>query len=181
MSQVIWVTGLSGSGKTTLATELVKKLRSQKQSVIQLDGDELREVFGVKNNNVQNYDRENRLALAMQYALLCRMLSSQGMTVVISTISLFKEIHIWNRKHLYDYFEVFLEVPIEELRRRDSKNIYKRFDNDAISNVAGLDLEIDIPLNADWVVKFDKYKTVNQLVKELLCRLNEENDRIKRF
>ena len=40
-----WITGLSGSGKTTMATLLVKYLRNKKKQVIQLDGDELRQIF----------------------------------------------------------------------------------------------------------------------------------------
>ena len=93
-----------------------------------LDGDELRDVFGATATNPQNYGRESRLALAMQYAHLCRVLAKQGHTVVIATISLFREVHSWNRVNLPDYFEAYLKVPVEELRRRDPKGIYRRFD-----------------------------------------------------
>ena len=36
---------------------------------------------------------ENRLKLAYKYSRLCKLISKQGATVVIATISLFKEIH----------------------------------------------------------------------------------------
>jgi adenylylsulfate kinase-like enzyme len=48
----------------------------------------------------------------MQYARLCRVLAEQGVTVVIATISLFKEVHAWNRENLPGYFEVYLKVPV---------------------------------------------------------------------
>ena len=181
MSQVIWITGLSGAGKTTLATELVNSLRSQDKHVIQLDGDELREVFDPFKNNPQSHNRKGRLALAMQYAQLCRVLANQNLTVVIATISLFKEIHSWNRTHLPNYFEIFLDVPLDELHRRDPKAIYHRFDRGEIENVAGLDVDIDKPVNPDWLEVFDKHKPINKLVNELLCELNKKNDNIKKF
>ena len=120
MSRVVWITGLSGAGKSTLATALVAHLRTPGEFVVRLDGDELREVFGLAAVNGQSHGREARLALAMQYSRLCRVMASQGLTVVIATISLFKEVHVWNRANLPGYFEVFLKMPIEELRRREA-------------------------------------------------------------
>ena len=181
MSQVVWITGLSGAGKTTLAQAIVKHLRDNGQHVIFLDGDELRDILNRPLNNVQSHDRESRLALAMQYAQLCRMLAMQGVIVVIATISLFKEIHSWNRTNLPNYFEIYLDVPLDELRRRDPKTIYHRFDRGEIENVAGLDVDIDKPQNPDWLEVFDKHKPINKLVNELLCELNNKNDNIKKF
>ena len=88
--RVIWITGLSGAGKSTLAHEVLIRLRVAGDFVVMLDGDELRDVFGCVTANAKNHGREGRLALAMQYAHLCRILASQGMTVVIATISLFE-------------------------------------------------------------------------------------------
>jgi adenylylsulfate kinase-like enzyme len=165
---VYWITGLSGAGKTTLALKLVDHLRAEGLPVVFLDGDELREVFGAVAANAQNHGREGRLALAMQYAHLCRMLVRQGLTVVIATISLFKEVHAWNRANLPGYFEVYLKVPVEELRRRDPKGIYRRFDAGALTDVAGLDLPIDEPEEADWVVEFAAENSPESLADQLI-------------
>ncbi len=150
--RVVWITGLSGAGKTTLARELLPHLRNGRHEVVMLDGDELREVLGAETVNASNHDREARLRLAMRYARLCRMLASQGLTVVIATISLFQEVHRWNRAHLPGYFEVYLRVPLDELRRRDPKGIYARFDAGLAQHVAGLDLTIDEPELPDLVI-----------------------------
>ncbi len=174
-SSVIWITGLSGAGKSTLAHEVVIRLRAEGISVVQLDGDELREVFEAVAANAHNHGREGRLALAMQYAHLCRVIASQGLVVVIATISLFHEVHAWNRKNLPDYFEVYLKVPLEELRRRDSKGIYRRFDAGDLSNVAGLDLPIDEPDAADWVVEYLSSQKSSDLAVELINKLIERN------
>ncbi|MHA6196107.1 adenylyl-sulfate kinase [Pseudomonas wadenswilerensis] len=168
--QVVWITGLSGAGKSTLAREFTARLRHQGHSVVMLDGDELRDVFGTTASHPQSYERSGRLALAMQYAQLCRVIATQGHIVVIATISLFREIHAWNRTHLPGYFEVYLKVPVEELRRRDPKGIYRRFDAGELSNVAGLDVPIDEPRMAEWVAEFDPQHTAMTLTDDLLHR-----------
>jgi cytidine diphosphoramidate kinase len=166
-SGVIWITGLSGAGKSTLAIEVSTRLRMTGQPVILLDGDDLREVFGATSNKA-DHGREKRLSLAMQYAHLCRIISAQGVLVVIATISMFREVHAWNRTQLAGYFEVYLNVPMEELRRRDPKGIYRRFDTGEVSNVAGLDLTVDEPEAPDWAVPFVPGRDVATLAAELI-------------
>lgn len=163
-SVVVWITGLSGAGKTTLATEVVKTLRSDGKAVIMLDGDELREVFGDEGG----HDRESRLRLAMRYSRLCQMLGRQGVNVVIATISLFSDVHIWNRTNIPGYFEVYLRVPLEELRRRDPKGIYRRFDSGQAENVAGLDMRIDEPASPDIIIDFDQATSIKENARAIV-------------
>ena len=174
-NKVIWITGLSGSGKTTLANEVVVRLRQENKPSVNLDGDVLRVVFGAVASNSHNHGRDGRLALAMQYSHLCRIIAQQGITVVIATISMFKEIHLWNRTNLPGYFEIYLKTPIDELRRRDPKGIYRRYDAGELTNVAGLDLPIDEPDAADWVVEYEPELSVAILAQDLINRLNERN------
>ena len=126
--QVIWITGLSGAGKTTLAKVLVRELHKQGQNPILLDGEGLRKIFNLNVQQQSEFDRNARIKIALKYAQICQLLSSQGFTVIIATISMFKEIYIWNQKNLPKYFEVYLKVPIQELKRRDPKHFYKRYD-----------------------------------------------------
>jgi dolichol-phosphate mannosyltransferase len=165
--RVLWITGLSGAGKSSLAHEMVARLRAAGEEVVMLDGDELRDAFGAVAENEQSHGREGRMALAMRYAQLCRLITTQGLTVVIATVSLFREVHLWNRANLPCYFEVYLKVPVEELRRRDPKGIYRRFDNGELTNVPGLDLQIDEPVEADCVIDFVPERTVSALADEL--------------
>lgn len=173
---VIWITGLSGAGKSTLSNVTAGKLRSCGESVAHLDGDELRSIFGAVATNAQNHGRAERFELAMQYARLCRVLADQGLTVVIATISLFKEVHAWNRENFPAYFEVYLKTPVEELRRRDPKGIYRRFDAGALTNVAGLDLSIDEPECPDLMIEFARGQTPSELADELIAALKTKRD-----
>ncbi len=84
---VYWVTGLAGAGKTTIANLLVEDMRARQTTVIFLDGDVMREVFG----GSAGHSLAERLVLARQYAALCRLISHQGISVVCATISMFHE------------------------------------------------------------------------------------------
>ena len=150
MSNVIWITGLSAAGKTTLAKLVTDKLRAQGRPVVMLDGDELREAL----SSTKDHSQEARISLAFKYAGLARLIASQGVTVVVSTVALIREIHQWNRENQPGYFEVYLKVGIDELRRRDPKGIYRRYDAGEIQNVAGLDVPIDEPKNPDLVIEY---------------------------
>lgn len=164
----MWITGLSGAGKTTVAQQVVQRLRAEGKSVIFLDGDELREVFGAITPNEENHGREGRINLAMQYSRLCGVLASQGFTVVIATISLFREVHEWNHRNLPGYFEVYLKVPLEELRRRDPKGIYRKYQAGELKHVAGLDLEVDEPKEPDLIVEYTPKKSISDTGEKIL-------------
>jgi adenylylsulfate kinase-like enzyme len=168
MNRVVWITGLSGAGKSTLAQAVVRHLRAVGEPTILLDGDELRSVFGAVVADEKNHGREARLALALQYARLCQILAGQGFTVVIATISMFQEIHAWNRQHLPGYVEVYLKVPFEELSRRDPKGIYRRFAAGELTHVAGLDLAVDEPKDAHLVIEFHQEEDIEQSIRRVV-------------
>ena len=152
--QVIWITGLLGAGKTTVAEQLTTYIRERSLQPILLDGDILRDLF--KNSEVigTTYTREARIKLALKYAHISKILSSQGFTVVIATVSMFREVYGWNRANLPNYFEVYLKVSMDEIRLRDPKKIYQRYDAGKLNNVAGLDLCIDEPLKPHVTLDF---------------------------
>ena len=174
MGNVIWITGLSGAGKSTLANALAEYMRQQGKIPIVLDGDLLRDILNSTDFSTENHGREARLALATQYSKLCKTLAEQGHTIIIATISLFNEIHTWNRQNLPGYFEVYLSVPIDELRRRDPKGIYSQFDAGDLCNVTGLDLPYDEPLEPDIILKSSLYITPQSAFEALLDNLKRK-------
>jgi adenylylsulfate kinase len=106
---VVWITGLSGVGKTTLAVALRDALghKDGKRPVI-IDGDQIRAVL-----DEPGYDLSTRKRLAFVYSRLARHLASQGFDVIVATISLFHDVHRWNRESLPGYFEILLGGPLE--------------------------------------------------------------------
>ncbi len=139
---VVWITGLSGVGKTTVAQHVVAEMNPF-QHTVSLDGDILREIFG----GVQAYDADSRRERAFAYSRLCRELATQRTAIVIATISLFHDIHRWNRENIPGYFEVWLRAPLDELRRRDSKGLYA---ND--HQMAGVHVPVENPEHPDLVI-----------------------------
>ena len=169
---VVWITGLSGAGKTTLAQALSEQMKAGGVPVVVLDGDQLREILRADTFSGDHHTRSNRLRLALIYARLCQELANQGVNVIIATISMFREVQSWNRANIENYFEIYLRVPYEELRRRDPKGIYRRFDAGEISNVAGLDFSVDEPGAPNFLVDFDQKLNVHQVANaavQLLC------------
>ena len=102
------------------------------------------------------------------------MLSSQGFMVIIATVSMFREIYAWNRLNLPNYFEIYLNVPLKELRRRDPKNIYSKFYSGEINNVAGLDLKVDQPQKPNLTLEFKPGQSSSEIVDIILDNLKTE-------
>jgi cytidine diphosphoramidate kinase len=144
-AKVYWITGLSGAGKTTIGRLLVDKLKKSGQCVVYLDGDILRDVLG----STASHTIGERKELAMYYSRMCKMMVDQDFTVVCATISMFNDVRDWNRENIPGYVEVYLKVPIEVLIERDQKQLYSRAKAGEISNVMGLDVEVDEPQNPD--------------------------------
>lgn len=142
---VIWVTGLSGAGKTFFATHLREQLASKNIRAIHLDGDDLRSIMGAQSCG--DYTRSRRVMMAKTYARLAKHLSEQGFVVIVSTISLFSEIHAWNKQNIRGYYEVLLDTPMTVLKANNQKQLYSKFQNQQQKNVAGLDLKVDFPKN----------------------------------
>ncbi len=141
--RVIWITGLSGAGKTTVALAVRERLTERGIASLHLDGDRLREVFA---DPTYGFDRESRLNGARRYARLAGMVAEQGLVAIVSTISLFHEIHAWNRANLPGYFEVFLDVPESVRRARDPKGLYKGLDQGTNASMGGVDLAVELPI-----------------------------------
>jgi len=145
---VFWITGLSGAGKSTVARELSSQLRAADRPVILLDGDALRTAIAED----LAHSLGDRRRSAMRNARLCRLLAGQGIDVVCATISLFHDVQRWSRENIPGYREIYLRVPIEELRRRDGKGIYAGAQRGEMRDVVGLDVPAETPEAPDLIL-----------------------------
>lgn len=143
IGRVIWITGLSGAGKTTFASTLLPYLP---ETTILLDGDELRAVLGVASSG---FDYQSRKQLAFTYARFAQLLAKQGFTVVVATISLFHDLHAWNRENLPNYLEIFLDVPEAIRKARDPKGLYQAVAQGKETQMAGSAITVEFPLQPD--------------------------------
>ncbi len=104
--------------------------------------------------------------------MLCRMLAEQGCEVVCSTISLFHEVQRWNRENIPRYNEIFVRVPLEELKRRDTKGIYSAA-GDRAADVVGLGIPAETPLAPDLILDNEASLTAEEAVRLILNRVSE--------
>lgn len=118
--RVYWITGLPGSGKTTLGMALYYKLKETHDNVLILDGDILKEFV----SDTVGYSPDDRIQRARKYSNICKILSDQGIWVVICTVAMFDEIRDWNRKNINGYIEIYLDVNREILERRNKKGLF---------------------------------------------------------
>lgn len=155
-----WITGLSGAGKTTIGSRLYQHIRQKKDNVVFLDGDVLREVYQSKV-----YSAEGRRNLAFQNARLCKMLTSQGIDVVICLIAMYEDCREWNRKNIDNYHEIYLRVDINELIRRDQKQLYSRALRNEIADVVGINMPFDEPRSPDLIIDNNGQNTPEEIVE----------------
>lgn len=166
--RLYWITGLAGAGKTTIGTLLYQYLKRQYPNTVIFDGDALRQAFG----NDLGYSREERLQCAMRYSRLCKLLVEQDMHVVCCTISMFDEVREWNRAHVNNYLEIYIEVPIRILEERNQKNLYQEVKKGNAKDVVGMDLELQLPKNPDvWLIN-DGAKTPEEMCRAVLDALD---------
>lgn len=166
---VIWLVGMSGSGKTTIGSSLYKKIKNKHNDIILLDGDILREVWG----DELGYSIEERNLNAHRISHLCKMLDDQNIHVIACVLSIFHEWQDWNRKNFQEYFEIFVNTPIELIKERDHKGIYSKAKKDEINNVVGQDIPFPEPKKPDFVIdNSGSIEDQAEILNNILCRLN---------
>lgn len=166
---VFWVTGLSGAGKTTIGNILYKKVKEKKNNVVILDGDALRKVFG----NDLGYTRAERHTGAYRNARISAMLAEQGINVICCTISMFDDVRAWNRENIKNYVEIYLNVSLEVLKKRDQKGLYSGIVLGKTGNVAGVDLQVDLPKRPDIVIQNDGEQSPERIAEFILKNMEK--------
>ncbi|HAM72081.1 MAG TPA: adenylyl-sulfate kinase [Verrucomicrobiales bacterium] len=169
VGRVVWITGLSGAGKSTLGRVVARRLREAGCPALILDGDEVR--LAVADPAIA-HDRASRLTNAMRICRFARLVAHQGFTVIVPTMSLFKEVFAWNRAHLPGYLEVWVKVPFEVLQARDARGLYSRAARGEARHVAGIDLPFDEPESPHVILQNDGAEAaLEPLSDEILSRL----------
>jgi adenylylsulfate kinase len=155
---VVWITGLPAAGKTTVGEELAAALKERGQRVEHLDGDRLRKLFPGTG-----YSRKERDSHIHRVGYLAGMLEKNGVTVVASFISPYRDAREFVRSQCRQFIEVYLSTPLEECEKRDPKGLYKKARKGEIKQFTGVDDPYEPPENPE--IEID---TTNQEIDETI-------------
>ena len=164
---VIWLVGMSGVGKTTIGREVYALIKPVLPNTVFVDGDEVRGIF--RHEGDEAYTLAGRRLNSERISALCRWLDRQGINVVCSMLSIFEEHRQANRAHLSRYFEVFIDASMDDLVKRDYKNLYRDAQQGHIKNVVGVDIPFAAPTKPDMVIRnghppIDSHKAAEEIV-----------------
>lgn len=146
----VWFTGLPAAGKTTLAYATQRKLSEIGVVSVVLDGDEMR--AGVCRDLA--FSHQERIENIRRIAELAKILNKQGIIVLVALVSPIKEGRESARHCIgqNNFFEVYLNTPLEICQRRDPKKLYARALVDNSLGLTGVQTPYETPENPDLVL-----------------------------
>ncbi len=164
----IWFTGLSGAGKTTIAQALEPVLRERGLKVESLDGDVVR----TNLSKGLGFSKEDRDTNILRIGFVSHLLSRNGVVVLASAISPYRDIRDEVRGQIGDFVEVYVQCPLDALVKRDVKGLYEKALRGEIANFTGVSDPYEEPLNPEVVVETNK-ETVEESLAKVLAALEE--------
>jgi adenylylsulfate kinase len=148
----LWFTGLSGSGKTTIAEIVERELKERERPVEVLDGDIVR----TNLSKGLSFSRDDRNINVLRIGFVANLLTRNGVGVIVSAISPYKEARDQVRRRIVDFVEVFVDAPLEVCADRDVKGLYKKAFAGEIEQFTGVSDPYEPPNAPDLVLKTDE-------------------------
>ena len=163
----LWFTGLSGAGKTTISEIVEKDLRRRFGRVEVLDGDIVRTNLS-KGLGFSRVDRDTNI---LRIGFVAELLTRNGVGVIVSAISPFKEARDQVRRNIgEDFLEVYVDAPIEVCAERDVKGLYKKAFAGEIPQFTGVSDPYEPPAAPELHIKTDE-ETPEESARRVLLRL----------
>ena len=140
---VVWFTGLSGSGKSSIARELEQALFAEGCQTMLLDGDQVRHGL----NGDLGFSPDARKENIRRVGEVANLFYLQGNIVICTFLSPF-QVDRERARALFPegrFIEVFVDTPLEECERRDSKGLYARARKGEIEQMTGISSPYEVP------------------------------------
>lgn len=172
----LWMTGLSGSGKSTIARALEEALVLKYGKVVQqLDGDNVRTGLN-RDLGFTPADRDESVRRVGELACL---FNGGGVITLVTLVSPYRAARDVARQRHADqhlsFLEVFMNVPIDEVKKRDPKGLYAKVATGEITSFTGM--SADAPYEAPVRPEVDlpnRDLSVDECVNRLLDVLRRE-------
>ncbi len=142
---MLWFTGLSGSGKSTLAIALERELYNSGILCRILDGDNIR--TGINNN--LGFTEADRIENIRRIAEVAKLFVDCGVVTIAAFISPTEQIRQMAADIIGkdDFFEIYVNTPLEVCEERDVKGLYKKARQGEIKDFTGISAPFEAPRN----------------------------------
>lgn len=170
----LWMTGCSGAGKTTIATALEEKLvKLYGKHTYRLDGDNLRTGL----NRDLSFSEADRAESVRRTGEIATLFSDAGVITLVGLISPYRADRDLVRKRHEDqgipFYEIFLDVPVDELKKRDPKGQYARVESGELKHFTCIDDPYEEPLAPEITLKTHEL-AIEDSVEQLFRRLEQD-------
>jgi bifunctional enzyme CysN/CysC len=142
--KLLWFTGLSGAGKSTIANIVERKLHARGRHTFLLDGDNVR--LGL--NRDLGFTAADRVENIRRAGEAAKLMLDAGLIVLTAFISPFRAEREMVRAMVAegDFVEIFVDTPLAEAERRDTKGLYRKARAGQLANFTGVDSPYEAPL-----------------------------------
>jgi adenylylsulfate kinase len=159
----VWFTGLSGAGKTTISQVVEQVLRSEGYRVERLDGDIVRQ-FLCKDLGFSKAERDENVR---RIGFVAHLLTRNGVIVLISAISPYRDIRAEMRQNIGQFTEVYVNACLETCEKRDVKGLYRKARTGEIKNFTGITDPYEPPLNPE-ITCYTDYESVDESAAKVI-------------
>ncbi len=164
----LWFTGLPCSGKSAIADKVADILRGRGLRAERLDGDVVRQDL-TRDLGFSKADRDENIR---RVTFVAKLLSRNGVAVLTSFISPYREMRDRARAQIGAFVEVYTKCSLEECIRRDTRGMYKKAMAGEIKEFTGISDPYEEPLKAELILETDK-ETMDESVGRVLAKLQE--------
>jgi adenylylsulfate kinase len=167
---LLWLTGLSGSGKSTVAFRVEHALIERGCVAYVLDGDNVR--HGLNSN--LGFSADDRAENIRRIGEVGKLFVNAGLITLSSLVSPYRADRDQVRALLAEdqFFEIYVNTPLEICEQRDPKGLYKRARAGEIPNFTGISDPYEEPQAPELELKTDTV-TIDEAARQVICLLEQ--------
>lgn len=164
---VLWFTGLPASGKKAVADKAYELLKLRGLKVERLDSRDVRPLFPETGFSPSEVNRHVKRS-----GHLCSMLEKNGVSVIASFVSPYRESREFARQVAGTFVEVHMESTLESCVQRDTKGHYEKARRGEFKYFPGVDVDYEQPRQPEILIEIDRF-SVDEAAEQVVDYLKK--------